>query len=137
MAPWQAEPPDPERLQQRTVRVLVATQVLGGAAIGVGAAVSPLLAKEILGGDDTFAGLAFAALTFGSALAALPLSRLMSRRGRRPGLVRGYLTATTDAGAAIVAAEIESFPLLLAGMVLMGHASPRYAGSPSGLVTRA
>jgi MFS family permease len=93
-----------------------------------------LLAKEILGGDDTFAGLAFAALTFGSALAALPLSRLMSRRGRRPGLVRGYLTATTGAGAAIVAAEIESFPLLLAGMVLMGWGTAanllsRYAGA--------
>ncbi len=55
MAPWQAE--HPERLQQRTVRVLVAAQILGGAAIGVGTAVSPLLAKEILSGDDTFAGL--------------------------------------------------------------------------------
>jgi MFS family permease len=134
MAPWQAEHLDPERLQQRTVRVLVATQVLGGAAIGVGAAVSPLLAKEILGGDDTFAGVAFAALTFGSALAAVPLSRLMSRRGRRPGLVRGSLTATTGAGAAIVAAEIESFPLLLVGMVLMGWGTAanllaRYAGA--------
>jgi MFS family permease len=134
MAPWQAEHPDPERLQQRTVRVLVAAQILGGAAIGVGAAVSPLLAKEILGGDDTFAGLAFAALTFGSALAAVPLSRLMSRRGRRPGLVRGYITATTGAGAAIVAAEIESFPLLLAGMVLIGSGTAanllsRYAGA--------
>jgi hypothetical protein len=48
MAPWPAEHPDPERLQQRTVRVLVAAKILGGAAIGVGAAVSPLLAKEIL-----------------------------------------------------------------------------------------
>jgi MFS family permease len=93
-----------------------------------------LLAKEILGGDDTFAGLAFAALTFGSALAAVPLSRLMSRRGRRPGLVRGYVTATTGAGAAIVAAKIEAFPLLLAGMVLMGWGTAanllaRYAGA--------
>lgn len=44
---------DPARaaLQRRTVRVLAAAQVLGGAAIGVGAAVSPLLAEEILGGD--------------------------------------------------------------------------------------
>ena len=134
MARWRAEHPDPERLQQRTVRVLVAAQVLGGAAIGVGAAVSPLLAKEILGGDDTFAGLAFAALTFGSALAAVPLSRLMSRRGRRPGLVRGYVTAATGAGAAVIAAEIESFPLLLAGMVLLGSGTAanllaRYAGA--------
>jgi MFS family permease len=129
-----AEHPDPDRVQQRTVRVLVAAQVLGGAAIGAGAAVSPLLAKEILGGDDTFAGLAFAALTFGSALAAVPLSRLMSRRGRRPGLVRGYITAAIGAGAAVIAAEIESFPLLLAGMVLLGSGTAanllaRYAGA--------
>ena len=80
------------------------------------------------------AGLAFAALIFGSALAAVPLSRLMSRRGRRPGLVRGYLTAMTGAGAAVVAAEIESFPLLLAGRVLLGSGTAanllaRYAGA--------
>ncbi len=134
MAPWPLEHPDLERLQQRTVRVLVAAQVLGGAAIGVGAAVSPLLAKDIRGGDDTFAGLAFAALTFGSALAAVPLSRLMAQRGRRPGLVCGYITATTGAGAAVTAAEIESFPLLLAGMVLIGSGTAanllaRYAGA--------
>jgi MFS family permease len=132
--PLAREHPDLERLQQRTVRVLVAAQVLGGAAIGVGASVSPLLAKEILGGDDTLAGVAFAALTFGSALAALPLSRQMSRHGRRPGLVRGYVTAMTGAGAAVIAAEVESFPLLLAGMVLMGSGTAanllaRYAGA--------
>jgi MFS family permease len=82
MARSQTEHADCEGLQRRTVRVLVAAQVLGGAAIGVGGAVSPLLAKEILHGDATLAGLAFAALTFGAAFAAVPLSRLMSRRGR-------------------------------------------------------
>jgi hypothetical protein len=46
-------------LQRQTMRVLVSAQVLGGLAIGVGASVSPLLAKEILDGDATFAGLAF------------------------------------------------------------------------------
>jgi hypothetical protein len=56
MARRRSERPDPERLQQRTVRVLVTAQVLGGAAIGIGAVVSPLLAKEILGGDDTRRG---------------------------------------------------------------------------------
>ncbi|HEX7136020.1 MAG TPA: MFS transporter [Iamia sp.] len=134
MARCRSEHPDRERLQRRTVRVLVAAQILGGAAIGIGAAVSPLLAKEILGGDDTLAGLAFAALIFGSAFAAVPLSRLMARRGRRPGLVGGYVTATTGAAAAVIAAEIESFPLLLAGMVLLGSGTAanllaRYAGA--------
>jgi MFS family permease len=76
-------------LQRRTVGVLVCAQVLGGLGIGVGASFSPLLAKEILDGDGTFAGLAFASLTLGAAVAAIPLSRLMARRGRRPGLVRG------------------------------------------------
>jgi MFS family permease len=129
-----AELADRERLQRRTVRVLVAGQALGGAAIGVGGAVSPLLAKQILHGDATFAGLAFAAVTFGSALAAVPISRVMARRGRRSGLVRGYVAATMGAGAAVVAAEVESFPLLLAGMLLFGWGTAanllaRYAGA--------
>jgi MFS family permease len=129
-----AELADRERLQRRTVRVLVAGQALGGAAIGVGGAVSSLLAKQILHGDATFAGLAFAALTLGSALAAVPISRVMSRRGRRPGLVRGYVMAVMGAGAAVVAAEVESFPLLLAGMLLLGSGTAanllaRYAGT--------
>lgn len=121
-------------MQRRTLRVLVAAQVLGGFAIGVGAAVSPLLAKEILDGDGTFAGLAFAALTFGAAVAAIPLSRLMARRGRRPGLVRGYAVATVGSALALVAADVESFPLLLAGMFLFGSGTSanllaRYAGA--------
>jgi hypothetical protein len=52
-------------LQRRRVRVLVCAQVLGGFGIGVGASISPLLAKEILGGDGTFAGLAFASFMLG------------------------------------------------------------------------
>ncbi len=109
--------------------MLVGAQVLAGAAIGAGAAVSPLLAKAILG-DGTFAGLAFAALTFGAALGAIPLSRLMARRGRRPGLVCGYAIASAGAGMAVVAAEARSFPLLLVGMVLFG------AGNASNLLAR-
>ena len=121
-------------VQRRTLRVLVGAQVLGGAAIGVGASVSPLLAKDILDGDGTVAGLAFASLTLGAALAAIPLSRLMARRGRRPGLVRGYLVAATGATAAVVSARVESFPLLLLGMLLLGSGTSanllaRYAGA--------
>jgi MFS family permease len=124
---------DRVQLQRRTLRVLVAAQVLGGAAIGVGAAVSPLLAKDILG-DGTFAGLAFAALTFGAAIGAIPLSRTMSRLGRRPGLVRGYALAAGGAAVAVVAADVSSFPLLLAGMLLFGTGTAanllaRYAGT--------
>ena len=116
------------------MRVLVCAQVLGGLAIGVGASISPLLAKEILDGDGTFAGLAFASLTLGAAVAAIPLSRLMARRGRRPGLVRGYLIASSGAATAVVSSSVESFPLLLLGMILLGWGTSanllvRYAGA--------
>jgi MFS family permease len=125
---------DRAALQSRTVRVLVGAQVLGGAGIGVGAAVSPLLAKETLNGDSTFAGLAFACLTFGAAASAIPLSRLMAKRGRRPGLVRGYLLASIGALVAVAAADRSSFPMLLLGMLLLGSGTSanllsRYAGA--------
>jgi MFS family permease len=120
---------DRARLQRRTLRVLVVGQVLGGAGTGVGAAVSPLLAKELLG-DDTFAGLAFAAFAFGAALAAVPLSKVMARLGRRAGIMRGYAVATAGAGLAVLSAETGAFALLLAGMLLFG------AGSASNLLSR-
>jgi MFS family permease len=47
-------------------------------------------------------------LTLGAAVAAIPLSRLMARRGRRPGLARGYLMATSGAATAIVSSVVES-----------------------------
>jgi MFS family permease len=58
----------------------------------------------------------------------------MARRGRRPGLVRGYVVAGTGAGVAVVAAEVESFPLLLLGMLMLGAGTSanllaRYAGA--------
>jgi hypothetical protein len=100
-----------------------------------------LLATQILGGDDTFAGVAFAALTFGSARQC-PVAARCHGTGDGPGSSGGYITATTGAGAAVIAAEVESFPLLLAGMVLMGSGTaaerarslrgcrPRSAGAP-------
>jgi MFS family permease len=127
-------------LQRRTLRVLVAGQVLGGAAVGVGAGVSALLAKEILG-DDTWAGLAFAAVSFGAAAAAVPLSRTMARHGRRYGLTRGYVVAAVGAIGCVVAADADSFPLLLVALVLFGSASAtnllaRYAGADLALPER-
>ena len=120
---------DRDAVQRRTLRVLVSGQVLGGAAIGVSAAASALLAKEILG-SGTFAGLAFASFAFGAALAAVPLSRAMAKKGRRYGLVRGYAAAATGAAGCVTAAQIESFPLLLLGLLLFG------AGNASNLLSR-
>lgn len=116
-------------VQRRTLRVLVAGQVLGGVGLAAGVAVGALLAKDLLGGDS-LTGLPVAVATAGGALAAPPLSRLMNARGRRPGLALGYLLGAIGSAVVVLAAEIGSFALLLAGMVLFG------AGNTSSLLAR-
>jgi MFS family permease len=116
-------------LHRRLLIVLVAGQVLGGAATAAGIAVATILAKDLLGGD-ALAGLAFAGSTFGSAAAAVPLSRRAARRGRRAGMVWGYAIGGVGALLCIVSAQLESFPLLIAGLFLFG------AGTAANLLAR-
>ena len=59
----------------------------------------------------------------GAAIAAVPLARLMSARGRRPGLATGYALGALGAALALVAAVLDSFALLLAGLLLFGAAT--------------
>ncbi|HVM52170.1 MAG TPA: MFS transporter [Acidimicrobiales bacterium] len=114
---------------RRLLAVLVAGQVLGGAATAAGIAVATILAKDLLGGDS-LAGLAFAGSTFGAAAAAVPLARRTARRGRRSGLTVGYLVGGVGAVLCVVAAEVEWFPILLAGLFLFG------AGNAANLLAR-
>src|SRR5918993_1457693 len=72
-------PADLARVQRRTVGVLSAAQVLGGIAFGATISLGAVLAADI-SGDETFSGLAAAAVTFGTALIAIPLATLA--RGR-------------------------------------------------------
>ncbi len=109
-------------VQRRTVRVLVGSQVLGGVGVSIGFAVGALLAEQI-SGSATLAGLATTASVLGSALAAVPLSRLMAVRGRRPGLALGYLIGAAGASLAAVAAALDAYWLLLAGMCLFGSST--------------
>jgi MFS family permease len=116
-------------VQRRTLRTLVVTQVLGGAGLASGVAVGSLIARD-LGGSDALAGLPAAVSTTGGALAALPLSRLMARAGRRAGLVLGYATGAAGALVVVAAASLGAFALLLAGMALFG------AGTTASLLAR-
>src|SRR6266545_2571860 len=109
-------------VQRRTVRVLVGSQVLGGVGVSIGFAVGALLAEQI-SGSATLAGLATTASVLGSALAAVPLSRLMAVRGRRPGLALGYLIGAAGASLAAVAAALDAYWLLLVGMCLFGSST--------------
>jgi MFS family permease len=106
-------------VQRRTIRVLFVSQVLGGLGVAAGIAVGVLLAQDVAG-SATLAGLAQTATVLGAALAAVPLARLMSAHGRRRGLATGYTVGGVGAVLAIVAAVLDSFPMLLAGLLLFG-----------------
>ncbi|TGJ94542.1 MFS transporter, partial [Actinotalea fermentans ATCC 43279 = JCM 9966 = DSM 3133] len=116
-------------MQRRTVTVLAASQVFGGIGVATGVAVSSLIASE-LSGSDAIAGLAQTTAVVGAAIIALPLSRLAERHGRRRSLTTGYVVALLGALLAATATFLQTWPLLLAGMLLFG------AGSATGLASR-
>ncbi|HEY8114734.1 MAG TPA: hypothetical protein VII16_18065 [Actinomycetes bacterium] len=119
--------PDTRALHRRTVASLVGSQIVGGIGTSSGIAVAAL-AAESLGGAE-LSGLGQTAAVLGSALAAVPLARLMSVRGRRPGLAAGYLVAATGA---VVCHRRRATRIVLA--LPRRHAPRRYGerGKPSG-----
>ena len=110
---------DRAAIQRRTLQTLVASQMLGGVAVASGFAVGTLLAEEV-SGSTTLAGLATTAMALGAAFFAVPLSRLMARSGRRPGLVAGYALGAAGAVIMVLAARLASYPLLLLGLAAFG-----------------
>src|SRR5215207_2609886 len=107
------------RVQRRTVGVLSAAQVLGGIAFGATISLGAVLAADI-SGDETFSGLAAAAVTFGTALIAIPLAALARARGRRTSLASGMLIALAGVLLVVWAVATRSFPLLLVAFLLVG-----------------
>jgi len=100
---------------------LFAAQVSGSTGFSMGMAVGAIMAATITG-TNTWSGLPVAVGSLGTALAAWPLSRLMMRFGRRPGLTLGYTVGVAGAILGIVGVVGESFLVFLAGMVLFGTA---------------
>jgi MFS family permease len=122
-----------DRLQSRTLRVLMGSQIFGGMGLVAGYIPSALLAKEITG-NATLAGLAAAMLSVGTTSASFPLAAYMHRHGRRPGLRSGYLIALVGAIAAFGSAVLSFYPLLLVGVALIGtgnacNLAARYAAA--------
>ncbi|OJF15022.1 MFS transporter [Couchioplanes caeruleus] len=119
--------------QRRILSVLVASQILSGAGLAAGITVGALLAQDMLGGTG-LAGLPSALFTAGSALASVVVGRLSQARGRRPGLVLGYLTGAVGSAGVIVAAVAGSAVLLFPALFLYGagtaaNLQARYAGA--------
>lgn len=106
-------------LQRRTVKALVAGQILAGIGIGATLSIGSVLATEV-SGSEAFAGAAATLSTLGAAAAAIPLAQLTQRFGRRVALSTGTLIAMTGAILTVLAAAIVSFPLLLVGFGMLG-----------------
>jgi len=130
-------PTDPEdfdvaeraRIQRRTIQTLLASQVCGGIGLVSGISVTVLLANDLTG-SKTVAGLTAACMSIGSAAIAFPLARLMSRAGRRPGLLTGYIVGAIGTFLAALAAIIGFYPLLPIAIIAAG------AANASNLATR-
>ena len=98
---------------------LFAAQVGGSTGHSIGMAVGGIMAASITG-TNAWVGLPVAVGALGAALASWPLSRLMGRYGRRPGLAIGYGLAVVGALLAMGGVLTASFVMFLAGMTLFG-----------------
>jgi MFS family permease len=106
-------------LQRRTMRVLVIAQLLGALGLAAGGTSGALLAEHLTG-SAAATGLPLSLLVLGSGVGAVAVARVMSIAGRRVGLAAAYLAGTGGAGLVVAAAGWGSWPLLLAGSLLLG-----------------
>jgi MFS family permease len=109
---------DRATLQKRVVLILALAQVLGGIGVAAGAAVGSLLAASLA--SDAFAGIAIASSVIGAAVIAIPVTRLMTEVGRRPGLVLAYAIGVIGAILVVAGAAMDVFAIALVGMLLAG-----------------
>ncbi|MDG4779815.1 MFS transporter [Micromonospora sp. WMMD961] len=117
-APRTAARPDVASIQRRTLRLLFTTQIIGGIGVTIGIAVGALLAARIAG--TAVAGVAQSAGVVGAALLAVPVTRIMARHGRRPGLVVAYAVGAVGGVLVVLSAVTRWIPLLFLGMLLFG-----------------
>jgi MFS family permease len=120
MAATEGQDPACERdaLQRRTLRVLVAAQILGGLGQS-GAAAGALLALHMTG-REALASLPLALLVVGASATVVPISALSKRAGRRTGLTTALSLAALGAVGIVAAGALDSFALLLAASVFFG-----------------
>lgn len=109
-------------VQRRVLVVLAGTQVLAGVGMATALAVSTLVAAR-LSGSDTVGGAALTCVVLGAAGAALVVSRIAIRAGRRPALSLGYAVGALGGVGAVVSITARSAPGLLVALVLVGAAT--------------
>jgi MFS family permease len=139
----QRETPSTAAVQRRTLAVLSAAQIVGGVGMAIGFALSSVVVDQ-LSGSTVISGFAGTATVLGAALLALPTAKASGRGGRRGGLAVAYVAALAGCAVSVLAITIASWPLLLAGLVLVGggnagNLAARYSAtdlSPKGHAAR-
>ncbi len=119
--PWQ-ETARISAIQRRTLRILVAAQVIGGIGVGAAASMGALLAESVTH-SEALAGLARTSSTLGAAAVGLPLALLAARRGRRSALSLGWALAALGGVVLVVSAATGDIVLLILGMMMFGSGS--------------
>lgn len=121
---------DRVELQKRTLRVLVAGQVVAAAALSAAVTVGAFVIQDILGQDTPWGGMSSATFTMGSAFMSQVLARKMSRKGRRVGLQYGYSLAIIGGIIAGFGVNRNSLMFFILGLFLYG------SGQASNLLSR-
>jgi MFS family permease len=111
--------PTLRRVQRRTMRVLVVAQLLGACGLAAGGTAGALLAEQLTG-SPAAAGLPLSLLVLGSGVGSVAVTRVMAAAGRRRGLAAAYLAGVAGAALVVAATAWRSWPLVLAGCVLLG-----------------
>lgn len=117
-----------ESVRRRLTGVLFAAVALATTGYIAAVTISSLAARSMTG-SPTLAGIPSAAAVLGVAAGTSALGQMVTRRGRRGGLVTGYAIATLGAAMATVAVVIDVFPMLVASMTVVGfgQASSQFA----------
>jgi MFS family permease len=108
-------------IQRRVLRVLTFGQVVGSLAMAAAVTIGAFVVQDALGDDTPLGGIAIATFTVGTGVMAQLLSTRMGRRGRRHGLVLGYVVAGAGGAVAALGAELGVLPLFLAGLFLFSN----------------
>ncbi|WP_062134404.1 MFS transporter [Demequina aestuarii] len=122
-----------EVAQRAVLRTLIIAQVLSGAGLAAGVTVGALLAAEMLESTSA-AGVPALLFALGAGGSAVLIGAMSQRRGRRVGLAWGYAAGAVGALGVVMAAAIDSVPVLFASLLIYGAGSAanlqaRYAGA--------